>query len=335
MINFKQIASNLSLIAYNHPMISSFGIGDITQITNDVITKKEPKYVRMYVVPESVEFNENHQHYNFSIIILDKVEEDLSNLEDVLSDTNEIAKDIWTILYRSYTLCDGNFSQMMGADYAPQLNPFTERFETILAGWTMFIKLQVPFDYNSCVVPIKFGFGFPEDQTFESYRVVIQDFRKFATLHDQISSFGFGDIHQLTNNIETKKEPKYIRMYVVPSLNRLEQNHVHIGFDVVFCDKLEEDLSNQMDVLNDTLLCAQDFFTKLYLSEYEADWNAEVVPFLEEYETILAGWTIKLNIIQKFDYNRCVLPERSFCDGLTWEEVSDLWKDVNKEWDNI
>jgi len=280
-------------------------------------------------------FNENHQHYDFTIFIIDKVEEDLSNLEDVLSDTAEIAKDIWTVLYRSYTICDGAFSQMMGADYAPQLMPFTERFETILAGWSMSIRLQVPFDYNSCVVPIQFGFGFPEDQTFESYRVVIQDFRKFADLHYQISSFGFGDITQLTNDLETKKEPKYIRMYVIPGLNRFEENHVHIGFDVVFCDKLEEDYSNQMDVLNDTLEVATDFFAKLYLSEYEADWNAEVVPFLEEYETILTGWTLKLNIIQKFDYNRCVLPEDLFCKNLTWEEVTQLWKLEDKEWKNI
>jgi hypothetical protein len=335
MINYKQLLVDLGLIAYNHPQINSFGFGDLKQCTNDIETKQEPRYTRMYVVPDMVEFSENRINYSFNIIVMDKVEEDLSNLTDVLSDTNEIMKDIYTILYLSYTEQQGNFSWYIVPDGVPQITPFTERFETILGGWTMNIKFQVPFDYNSCVVPIQFGFGFPEDQTFESYRVVIEDFKKFADLHDQINSFGFGDITQLTNDVITKQEPKYIRMYIIPGLMRFEPNHVHIGFDVIICDKLEEDIRNQEDALNDCLEICKDFFAKLYLSEYEADWNATVEPFLERSETILAGWLMRFNIIQKFDYNRCVLPERNFARGITWEEVLALWKNEYERWSNI
>lgn len=335
MINYKQLLVDLGLIAYNHPQINSFGFGDIKQITNDIETKKEPKYTRMYVVPDLVEFNENHIHYTFNIIIMDKVEEDLKNLTDVLSDTLETTKDVFTILYHSYTEEQGNFSWDIVTDWAPEITPFTERFETILAGWTMKIKFQVAFDYNDCVVPIAFGFGFQQDQSFTSYKVILDDFEEFADLHYQINSYGFGDYTQLTNDIITKKEPEYIRMYVVPNTTRFESNHMHMSFDVIICDKLEEDLSNQADVLNDCLEICKDFFAKLYLSEYEADWNANVEPFLEMSETILGGWLLKLNIIQKFDYNRCVLPELNFNRGLTWEEVLELWKNVENRWSNI
>jgi hypothetical protein len=336
MLNYKQILTNLSAIAYHHPQIMSFGFGDITQCTNDIKTKKEPLYTRMYVVPGTVTLNQNHIHYDFSIIIMDKVEDDLVNLNDVMSDTLETAKDIWTIFWQSYTAEQGNFSLELVGDWSPNIEPFTERFETILGGWTMNLSLSMPFDYNTCVIPIEFGFGFPEDQSFESYRVITKDFEKFADLHYQVNSFGFGSVQEMTNDIITKVEPKYPRMYIIPSTTRLDPNHMHISWNILVTDKLEEDYSNQQDVLSDTLEIVKDLFTKLYLSEYEADWDATVEPILENYETILCGWNLKVSIIQKFDYNRCVLPELPFViPNYKWEDLAALWKDVAVKWYKI
>jgi hypothetical protein len=333
-INYKQILTDLSSIAYHHPQISSFGFGDITQCTNDVTTKEEPKYSRMYIVPGQVTLNQNHIHYNFSIIVMDKVTTDLSNLSDVLSDTLETLKDIWTIFWQSYTAQQGDFSWTLVGDESPDIVPFTERFETVLAGWTMNLSLSHAFDYNTCVVPIEFGYGFPQDQSFESYRTIIQDFKRFAELHYQVNSFGFGDITQLTNDILTKEEPEYIRMYVVPDLVRVHTGHVHHTWKVIVCDKLNTDLKNQADIMNDTLEVIKDLFTKMYLSEYEADWDASVSPFLEEFETTLCGWTLFVSATQKFDYNRCVLPELPFT-SYTWSELQELWKDAGIAWNKV
>ena len=79
-INYKQLLTYFSSIAYHHEQIKSFGWGDYKQITNDILTKKEPLYPRMYVVPEQVQFNQNHIHYNFGVVFMDRVEDDLSNL---------------------------------------------------------------------------------------------------------------------------------------------------------------------------------------------------------------------------------------------------------------
>ena len=81
-INYKQILTYFSSIAYHHEQIKSFGFGDIEQCTNDIITKQEPKYTRMYLIPGQVTLNQNHIHYNFDVIIMDKVDDDLSNLEE-------------------------------------------------------------------------------------------------------------------------------------------------------------------------------------------------------------------------------------------------------------
>jgi hypothetical protein len=335
MVNYKQLVTDLAQIAYHHEQIMSYGFGDLKQCTNDIETKQEPRYTRMYVVPGQVELNQNHIHYRFSVIIMDKLNVDLTNMKEVMSDTLEIVKDVWTILKQSYTAEFGDFSWVIIPDEDPDVIPFIERFETVLAGWTLNLSVQMAFDYNNCTPPVLFGYGFPEDQTFESYKVVVDDFETFAGLHEQINSFGYGDLTQLTNDVITKQEPKYPRMYIEPDLARLHVGHVHIKWRVFFVDKLDDDLSNLQDVLSDQLEIVKDLFSKMYLSEYEADFDAPVEMFLERTETILAGWILNVSMTQKFDYNRCVLPERSFIPGLKWKDVAELWKNVNKEWDKI
>lgn len=335
MLNYKQILTQLNSILYHHEQIRSFGFGDITQITNDLTTKQEPEYIRAYIIPGSSEFNEYHIHYKFSIVIMDKVEDDLSNLEDVMSDTLEIAKDIWTVFYQSYQQQYGNFSWDLIPDPNPDIIPFTEEYNSVVGGWTLNISIQMPFNYDSCNPPLDFDFGFPEDQKFESWRVILDDLRLFADLHEQINSFGFGEIEQLTNDIITKKEPLYPRMYVMGDRVLVQTGHIHISWKIIFTDIIDDDLSNQPDVLNDTMEMAKDLFSKLYSSEYETDWNATLEPFLSWYETTLGGWVLNISMTQKSDYNRCVLPIRSFQDGVTWEELAELWRLEAQRWDDV
>ena len=334
-INYKQLLTYFSSIALNHEQINSFGFGDYKQITNDILTKQEPKYPRMYVVPEQVQFNQNHIHYNFGIVFMDRVEDDLSNLDEVMSDTLELASDIFTVFYQSYTYEQGDFSNIVVGEWDPQITPFLERFETILGGWTLNIRMSAPFNYSSCGLPIDENFSFPQDQSYSSYRQILKDWEDFAVVHEQINSYGFGDEHQLTNNVDTKVEPLYPRIYFVPEKVKLNSNHMHISWHVIICDKIEDDLSNQQDVLSDCLEIAKDFYAKAYLSDYDLEWGAILNPWLEETETILGGWTLTISVQQKFDYNRCVLPITSFAEGITWEELNRLWKEVNQQWDSI
>jgi len=334
-INYKQILADLGSIAYRHPQIKSFGFGDLAQCTNDLTTKQEPEYARMYVVPGEVKLNENHLHYRFSVIVMDKVEDDQSNQSDVMSDTLRTVMDIWTILLQSFTASQGNFSWDLIVDEEPDVFPFLERFETILGGWTLNLTFQVAFDYNSCTPPVLNNFQFPEDQQYNSYKYVLSQFEDFADLHLQVNSYGFGDVEQLTNDIITKQEPLYPRMYVLPDSTHFHTGNIHLGFKVFFVDKLNNDISNFGDVLSDQLEIVKDFFAKLYLSDFEAGWDATVQPFYEKTETILAGWIIDFHFVQKYSYDRCVLPELPFTAGLTWAEVAELWKNVSKDWKNV
>lgn len=334
-VTYKQILTYFSSIALNHEQINSFGFGDYKQITNDILTKQEPKYPRMYVVPEQVQFNQNHIHYNFGVVFMDRVEDDLSNLEEVMSDTLELASDIFTVFYQSYTYEQGDFSKIAVGDWSPEVVPFTERFNTILGGHTLHIKLTIPFDYNSCNLPIVNDFSFGQDESFSSYYQMIRDWKQFAQAHEQVNSFGFGDVTQLVDDVETKVEPLYPRLYFIPETTTLNQNQLDINFDVRCLDRVEDDLSNQQDVLSDTLEIMKDFYAKAYLSDYEVLWNASLNPILQETQTELGGWSLIVTIQQKFDYNRCVLPIDSFAEGITWEELNRRWKEINQEWDSV
>ena len=95
---------------------------------------------------------------------------------------------------------------------------------------------------------------------------------------------------------------------------------------------MEEDLINQQDVLSDCLEICKDFYAKAYLSDYDLEWDSILQPWLEDTETTLAGWSFTINVQQKFDYNRCVLPTTNFSPNLTWEELDELWRKVQEQW---
>jgi hypothetical protein len=286
------------------------------------------------VVPGNVRLDENRLLYDFSIIILDQINDDYSNQRDVMSDTLEIAKDIFTLIYQSYTAQFGDFSLYYTPEWGPNVTPFLERFETILGGWTMNIQLEQPFDYNSCVLPITSGFTLPASVNLVNYKQVIEDLEDFANNHEQINSFGYGDITQLTMDVMTKQEPVYTRLYVLPNDTFLNQNELVYNFQIIVADQLNSDYSNQRDVMSDTLEIMKDTMAQFYLSEYETVFPASVQPFLESYETILAGWIMNIQLTQPFDYNRCVLPERPFVNKK-WYELAELWNTISRDWDNV
>lgn len=153
MVNFKQLIQDISGMCYYHPQVSSFGFGTLDQLTVDIETKQEPSYTRVYVIPGEVYLNQNLVTYNLSVVIADRLEDDLSNQRDVMSDTLEIAKDLFTIIYRSYTESQGAFTLYYEPEWGPSVSPFLERFETVLAGWTLNLTINEPFDYNRCDLP--------------------------------------------------------------------------------------------------------------------------------------------------------------------------------------
>ena len=242
-MNYKTLINDIASIAYHHQQISSFGFGDITQATMNNTTLEAPKYSRCYVVPDVVTLHQNHIGFKFSIIVMDKVKLDLSNQAEVLSDTKEIQKDIWTIFYRSYLEKYGAFTNYEMGDWNPSVIPFLDKYDDgVIAGWNMQINIDIPFDYNKCNPPMNTPFQFVQDEVFQTYKTVIDDLITFGNDHAQLKSVAFGDITQLTMDNNTKKAPKYPRMFIIPNNSAFDTNLVNMSFNIIICDRLKLDL---------------------------------------------------------------------------------------------
>lgn len=153
MTNFKQLMTDLSNICYEHQQVNSFGFGTLDQITNDIETRKAPLYPKVFCVPEGVTLNQGELQYQLSIIVMDRLNNDLSNQVDVMSDTLEIAKDIFTVFNLSYTPKNGDFTREYEATFGDTLTAFLEEYDDVLGGWTLNVTISQPFDYNRCNVP--------------------------------------------------------------------------------------------------------------------------------------------------------------------------------------
>ena len=170
----------------------------------------------------------------------------------------------------------------------------------------------------------------------KKFELEIDDLNKKKVSKSKLLSTTVQEIIDLAKTPTTKVEPKYPRMYVLPGQVNLAQNELIYNFQIVISDILEDDYSNQEELMSDTLDICNDIFTVLYLSDYETVWGASCEPFLERFETVLAGWTMNMTITQPFDYNRCVLPELPFTTtNQKWYELAELWKNVNKDWKNV
>ena len=73
-----------------------------------------------------------------------------------MSDTLEIIKDIFTVLYLS------EYESVWGAS----VNPFLESYETLLGGWTLNLQITQGFDYNRCDLP-ELPFTTPNKKWYE------------------------------------------------------------------------------------------------------------------------------------------------------------------------
>lgn len=333
-IIYKQIINDISGICFSHSQINSFGFGDISQITNDIETKKEPKYKRVYVIPGNVQLLENRVQTQLNIIVMDILNSDLSNQENVMSDTLEVARDIYTVLHNSYEQQFGYYS----IDYQPQFNanivPFLERFDTILGGWTLQLTIEHIFNYDVCVLPFGNDLYVPNDPKDSSYMIMLNFFRSIGESHPQINSYQFGDIPQITNDILNNDEPDYTRFYVNPGNTILNNNEVQYQFNLYVLDKLNVDLSNRRDVMSDTLEIMKDIFVMTYRSEYEALFTPTIEPLIDNFDGVLAGWKMTITISIPFNYNRCVIPVINL-DGITWGQLDKEWNEVNNNWDNV
>jgi len=140
-VTLNQLIGKLQTIATNHEQINSFFFGDIA----DLGTEKPMQYPVLFADVAPSNFTYKVIGLNLQIMVMDIVKKDLSNENDVISDTLQIIEDVIIELR--------NPSEIFLIQDSINLTPFSDSQGDEVSGWTANITINIPSTYNSCAVP--------------------------------------------------------------------------------------------------------------------------------------------------------------------------------------
>ena len=174
---YNNVVDTLCRLGEYHHQISTVSVGDIF----DINLEKMEKLPLLHINPTSVTTGDSELVYNFQIFICDLVSEksdwqtrqasELTKLIDpknneqqVWNQTLEICTDFIGMLRHSSRQSSHIPSATPGANdinsplYFTQdqftIEPFQERFDNLLCGWTFTIGIKVMNNFDTCNIPV-------------------------------------------------------------------------------------------------------------------------------------------------------------------------------------
>ena len=139
---------------------------------------------------------------------------------------------------------------------------------------------------------------------------LIQKLNDFATAHQQVHSFGFGDLWE----IEASGAKNAVNMWanVVNGAVDINGKQSSIDFRVCIMDLVKKDESNENEVLSDIYLIGLDLVA--YLNN-NSNWdsytianNITLTPFTERFDNDWSGWIIDFTLTNRFLSDYCQIP---------------------------
>ena len=150
---YYEILTKLQTELNNDALVNTVSSGDIF----DVDLSKQTIFPLCHIIVNSATFVDNVIQYNISILSMDVVDESKdettdkflgnNNEQDVLNTQISILNRLYEKLRRG-NLYDDNY-QVEGS---PNVEPFIDRFENKLAGWTMTVNINTPNTMTVCDV---------------------------------------------------------------------------------------------------------------------------------------------------------------------------------------
>lgn len=131
-----------------HKQMNTFQFGDPWEFAES----EEVVYPALFMVNGNVDVTEREATHNFQLIFADRIVDDNpANINaqenEVLSDMREVAFDFLALLHNPANR--ENFTLNKSAN----MQPFTERFKDLTAGWVLNIQIRQPMLYDRCQVP--------------------------------------------------------------------------------------------------------------------------------------------------------------------------------------
>ena len=168
---YNNVINTLCRLGEYHYQISTVSVGDIF----DISLEKMEKLPLLHINPTNVTTGDSELIYNFQLFICDLVSEKddwqvkqnelltklidaKNNEQQVWNQTLEICTDFIGMLRHSSRqslegVDDINFPLYFTQDQFT-IEPFQERFDNLLCGWTFTIGIKVMNDFSTCQIPV-------------------------------------------------------------------------------------------------------------------------------------------------------------------------------------
>jgi len=151
MNGFYYVIDKLREHIKNTGFVNTVTTGDIFEVD----LAKQTIYPLSHIIVNNASPRESVSNYNISILFMDLVDiskedninvfDNNDNLLDVLNEQLAIAQRLVSSLKRGDL-----FSNLVQIDGDPLCEPFTDRFENKVAGWTLTFDIIVPNDMTIC-----------------------------------------------------------------------------------------------------------------------------------------------------------------------------------------
>lgn len=133
------------------PIVNTVTQGDIFQVD----LNKQTIFPLTHIMVNSSTLTPNTQTFNVSILAMDIVDISKTEVTDLFQENNnelDVLNTQYAVLNRAYQkMLHGNlWDDLFVIEDNPSLEPFTERFENYLAGWTMTFDIVVPNEMTIC-----------------------------------------------------------------------------------------------------------------------------------------------------------------------------------------
>lgn len=121
----------------------------------DVDLNKQTIFPLVHLMVNSATFEVNVVRFNVSLIAMDIVDVSKDEVTDIFRGNNneqDILNTQLEVLNRAYALLlHGDlWDDKFVVEGNPNCEPFTERFENLLAGWTMTLDILIPNEVTVC-----------------------------------------------------------------------------------------------------------------------------------------------------------------------------------------
>jgi len=169
--SYNNVINTLCRLGEYHHQISTVSVGDIF----DINLEKMEKMPLLHINPTSVDTGDSVLTYNFQIFVADLVSEKddwqteqhklltklvnpKNNEQEVWNQTLAICTDFIGMLRHSVAQSINGINDINEPIYFTEdqfnIEPFQERFDNLLCGWTFTIGIQVINDFSTCDIPV-------------------------------------------------------------------------------------------------------------------------------------------------------------------------------------